>query len=130
MVGAGAVTQLLAGSFASVHAIDVSLSMLTTFSSQLPSDKYPTVTHSQHTLSSTSRESFRSGKTVPSPTKDEPRREVTLPRSVWDVAVVNLVLHHVDDVEGFMTGLKDLVVEGGTVVFTEFTNLKFHRTVS
>lgn len=52
-----------------------------------------------------------------------------LPRDQFDVAVVNLVLHHVDDVEGFMAGLKDLLVEGGTVVFTEFTNLKFHRTV-
>lgn len=55
---------------------------------------------------------------------------VKLQTGEWDLAVVNLVLHHVDDVKGFMAGLKDLLKEGGTVVFTEFTNLPLQRTVS
>lgn len=128
--GAGAVTKLYAESFASVHAIDVSASMLATFSDQLPSDKYPHVTYSQHTLSATSSQELSSEKPVPSPTKGQKDREVKLPRHSWDVAVVNLVLHHVDDIEGFMKGLKDLVAEGGWVVFTEFTNLHTEHKVS
>ena len=104
--------------------------MLATFSSQLPSDKYPNVTYSQHTLSPSSRQIFQSGQPVPSPTKSDSGRRVKIPRGEWDVAVVNLVLHHVDDVPGFMAGLKDLLREGGMVVFTEFTNLPLQRTVS
>lgn len=104
--------------------------MLATFSDQLPSDRYPHVTHSQHTLSTSSGKEFASNDLVPSPTKSEPDRKIKLPRSQWDLAVVNLVLHHVDDIEGFGKGLKDLIVPGGLVVFTEFTNLHEHRKVS
>jgi 2-polyprenyl-3-methyl-5-hydroxy-6-metoxy-1,4-benzoquinol methylase len=58
-----------------------------------------------------------------SPIRDDKEREVKVPRSQWDVAVSNLVLHHVDDIPGFMAGLTGLVVEGGWVIMTEFTNL-------
>jgi 2-polyprenyl-3-methyl-5-hydroxy-6-metoxy-1,4-benzoquinol methylase len=127
--GAGAVTQLLSKSFKSVHAIDVSPSMLSTFSTELPSNKYPNVTHSQHTLSSSSPEEFARW-SMKSPTEDEPDRNVSLPRSKWDVAAVILVLHHVDDIQGFMTGLTGLVEHGGWVVFAEFTNLGQGHKVS
>lgn len=104
--------------------------MLATASSELPSDTYPNVTYSQHTLSASSVDTFTSGEPVPSPTKAQPDRHIKLPRRQWDVAVANLVLHHVDDVQGFMAGLEDLLSEGGTVIFTEFTNLPLQRTVS
>jgi hypothetical protein len=116
------VTQLYSHSFASVHAIDVSPSMLATFPNELPTDKFPSVTHSLHTLSASSSESFQSG-SMKSPIQDDKEREVAVPRSQWDVAVSNLVLHHVDDIPGFMAGLTGLVVEGGWVIMTEFTNL-------
>jgi hypothetical protein len=106
--GAGAVTQLLAKSFGTVHAIDVSPSMLSTFSTEVPSDKYPNVTHSLHTLSSSSPAVFAEGE-MKSPIKGDPDRVISLPRSQWDVAAVIMVLHHVDDVEGFMTGLSGLI---------------------
>jgi 2-polyprenyl-3-methyl-5-hydroxy-6-metoxy-1,4-benzoquinol methylase len=123
------VTQLFSKSFKSIHAIDVSPSMLSTFSTELPSDKYPNVTHSQHTLSSSSSEEFAKG-SMKSPIEGDADRVVSLPRSKWDVAAVILVLHHVDDIEGFMTGLTGLVEDGGWVVFTEFTNLGQGHKVS
>lgn len=104
--------------------------MLATFSEQLPSEQYPHVTHSQHTLSAASAKEFASGEEVLSPTKADAERKARLPRAQWDLAVVNLVLHHVDDIEGFGKGLKDLIAPGGMVVFTEFTNLQNHRKVS
>lgn len=103
--------------------------MLATFSDQLPADKYPQVTHSQHTLSASSGKQFASDEPVLSPTKADPQRQTQLPRQQFDVAVVNLVLHHVDDIVGFMTGLKDVVAPGGWVVFTEFTNLNMGHKV-
>jgi 2-polyprenyl-3-methyl-5-hydroxy-6-metoxy-1,4-benzoquinol methylase len=127
--GAGAVTQLFSKSFKSVHAIDVSPSMLSTFSTELPSEKYPNVTYSLNTLSSSSPEEFAKG-TMKSPIEGDPNRVVSLPRSKWDVAAVILVLHHVDDIEGFMTGLTGLVEDGGWVVFAEFTNLGQGHKVS
>jgi hypothetical protein len=102
--------------------------MLSTFSTELPSDRYPNVTHSLHTLSSSSPEEFAEG-SMKSPTESEPDRVASLPRSKWDVAAVILVLHHVDDIEGFMTGLTGLVEDGGWVVFAEFTNLAAARKV-
>jgi 2-polyprenyl-3-methyl-5-hydroxy-6-metoxy-1,4-benzoquinol methylase len=96
--------------------------MLSTFSTELPTDKYPNVTHSLHTLSSSSPEEFKAG-SVKSPIEGDKERKVALPRSQWDVAASNLVLHHVDDIPGFMTGLVGLVVDGGWLVLTEFTNL-------
>jgi hypothetical protein len=103
--------------------------MLSTFSTELPSDKYPNVTYSLHTLSSSSPEEFSKG-SMKSPIEGDPDRVVSLPRSKWDVAAVILVLHHVDDIEGFMTGLTGLVEDGGWVVFTEFTNLGQGHKVS
>lgn len=55
-----------------------------------------------------------------SPTEAEPERKLDPPRARFDIAVVNLVLHHVDDIPGFLLGLKGLLVDGGRVVITEF----------
>ena len=96
--------------------------MLATFSTEVASDQYPNVTHSLHTLSASSPAAFAEGK-MKSPIKGEPERVISLPRSQWDVAAVILVLHHVDDIVAFMTGLTGLVAPGGWVVLTEFTNL-------
>jgi len=103
--------------------------MLSTFSTELPSDTYPNVTYSLHTLSSSSPDEFAKGN-MKSPIEDEPERVVSLPRSKFDAAAVILVLHHVDDMEGFMKGLTGLVEDGGWVVLTEFTNLAKVRKVS
>lgn len=65
-----------------------------------------------------------------SPIKSEPERVSSLPLSQWDVAAVIMVLHHVDDVEGFMTGLSGLIVPGGWVVLSEFTNIGDGQKVS
>jgi hypothetical protein len=103
--------------------------MLSTFSTELPSDRYPNVTYSLHTLSSSSPEECAKG-SMKSPIEGDADRVVSLPRSKWDVAAVILVLHHVDDIEGFMTGVTGLVEDGGWVVFTEFTNLGQGHKVS
>jgi 2-polyprenyl-3-methyl-5-hydroxy-6-metoxy-1,4-benzoquinol methylase len=63
-----------------------------------------------------------------SPIEGDTERVVALPRTRWDVAAVILVLHHVDDIQGFMTGLTGLIEPGGWIVLTEFTNLgKGHK---
>jgi hypothetical protein len=103
--------------------------MLSTFSTELPSDKYPNVSYSLHTLSSSSPEEFAK-RSMKSPIEGDADRVVSLPRSKWDIAAVILVLHHVDDIEGFMTGLTGLVEDGGWVVFSEFTNLGQGHKVS
>jgi len=103
--------------------------MLATFSTEVPSDQYPNVTHSLHTLSASSPAAFAEAK-MKSPIKGEPERVISLPRSQWDVAAVIMVLHHVDDVEGFMTGLSGLISPGGWVVLSEFTNIGDGQKVS
>lgn len=65
-----------------------------------------------------------------SPIEGDPERIVSLPHTKFDVAAVVFVLHHVDDITGFMTGLIGLLEEGGWVVFAEFTNLAKVRKVS
>ena len=55
-----------------------------------------------------------------SPTEAEPERKLAPPRAKFDVAVANMVIHHVDDMAGFMQGLVGLLSPGGWVVFTEF----------
>ena len=117
--GAGAVTHHLSKTFATVHSIDTSPSMLTSFAKHLPSS-LKNVTHAGHAIGPTSAEDFSSGKTMPSPTPDDPHRWVVPPRKEFDVAIANLVIHHVDDVEGFMKGMTGLVKPGGWVVITEF----------
>lgn len=42
------------------------------------------------------------------------------PRKEFDVAVVNLVLHHIDDTSSFLKGSTGLLKPGGWVVITEF----------
>jgi len=103
--------------------------MLSTFATELPSEKYPNVSYSLHTLSSSSPEEFAKGLTK-SPIEGDPERIVSLPHTKFDVAAVVFVLHHVDDITGFMTGLIGLLEEGGWVVFAEFTNLAKVRKVS
>jgi hypothetical protein len=43
-----------------------------------------------------------------------------VPRSNFDVAVANIMVHHVDDLDGFFTGLMGLIKPGGWAVITEF----------
>ncbi|ORX40839.1 S-adenosyl-L-methionine-dependent methyltransferase [Kockovaella imperatae] len=114
--GAGAVTKLYAESFASVHAIDTSTSMLLAFSDRLP----PKTTYSLHALSEDSPKDFQDGKEMFSPTKSEQERKLAPPRARFDIAVANLVLHHVDNLDGFMAGVVGLLNQGGWFVITEF----------
>ena len=110
-------TQHYAKTFGSVHAIDTSPSMLLTLSSRLPEK----TTYSLHALNKDSAAEFASGKTMLAPTPEQPQRQLALPRSAFNVAVANLVVHHVDDLDGFMQGIFSLLEPGGWVVFTEFT---------
>lgn len=55
-----------------------------------------------------------------SPVPNDPERTQLPPREKFDVAVVNLVLHHIDDTSSFLKGLIGLIKPGGWVVITEF----------
>ncbi|KAK8850676.1 hypothetical protein IAR55_004596 [Kwoniella newhampshirensis] len=116
--GPGSVTPHLEPHFSTIHSIDTSPSMLVAFSQNVPSS--PKLTHSLHALSSSSATTFSSGQPQSSPTKDEPNREIVPPKQRFDLALANLVVHHVDDRESFMQGVVGLVKSGGWVVFTEF----------
>jgi SAM-dependent methyltransferase len=89
--------------------------MLLTFASSHAS---PTITHSLHFLSPSSATEFQSPLLSPLPAEQE--RRLTPPRAHFDVAIANLVLHHVDDWAGMMRGLQDLLSPGGWFVGTEF----------
>lgn len=115
ILGPGLVTSHLSPHFSSIHAIDVSPSMLLTFAKLHNS---PEITHSLHFLSPSSPEEFQTPLLSPLPA--EPERRLNPPRSQFGVAVANLVLHHVDDWKGMMTGLQGLLGEGGWFVGTEF----------
>ncbi|WVW80616.1 hypothetical protein I302_102602 [Kwoniella bestiolae CBS 10118] len=117
--GPGTVTKHLLSTFASVHSIDVSPAMLLTLSQYLPAASYPTLSYSLHTLSPDSPNLFHSKAPLRSPTEENKEREVVPPRGRFDLAVCNLVLHHVDDIPNFMVGAVGLVREGGWLVFTE-----------
>jgi len=116
--GAGAVTHHLAPTFHTVHGIDTSLSMLLTFSSHLPLSG--NVTWSLHAISPSSPSTFASRLPLLSPTPNDEKREMVPPSSGFDVAVANLVIHHIDDLDPFFRGLKGLIRPGGWVVITEF----------
>ena len=105
-------TPHLAETFASVHSIDVSLSMLKTFSTHV---QMPNVTHSLHTLGHASDFTHPQ----PSPTADDPERVSQPPRAQWDVLVINMTLHHVDNVPDFWAGAQRVLVHGGWCVVTE-----------
>jgi hypothetical protein len=64
---------------------------------------------------------FSARKPFPAPTEAEPERTAPPPQERFDVAAVNLVLHHVDDIKGFMEGVRGVLKPGGVVVITEFT---------
>lgn len=108
-----------ASRFASVHGIDLSPSMLLALSGRLPEiSSAKNITYSLHALSPSSPEDFKGP--LPSPTQDDPERKLTPPRAHFDIAVLNLVLHHVDKLDSLMNGLKGMLRSGGYVVLTEF----------
>ena len=110
-------TSHYANSFRSVHSIDTSPSMLQTLSKYVTNHN---VTHALHAISPASAQQFRSGEAMRSPTSSEPERTLAPPRDVFDVAVANLVLHHIDDTRSFLAGVVGLLKPGGWFVITEF----------
>jgi hypothetical protein len=124
------VTANLFPHFASLHAIDVSANMLIGFAARL-SD--PRVTHSLHFLSPSSSDDFLTP--LVSPTRDLPDRRLQPPRAKFDVAVANLVLHHVGDWTGLMIGIQMLLAgggadkQGGWFVGTEFGKVEGEKDV-
>lgn len=126
--GPGLVTAELAPLFATVHAIDTSDNMLKTFATQ-PAAQRENVTWAKHQLHSGSGDDFVRGNAVPSPTPEDPTRELKPPREKFDVAVANLVVHHVDNLDQFFKGLFSVLVPGGTVIITEFSTLPNGRDV-
>lgn len=77
------------------------------------------MTYSLHTLTPPSSAEFEGKSPQPSPTQFEPERKIAPPRARWDVGVVAMVMHHVDDVAGFMEGLVGVLEVGGWVVVIE-----------
>ncbi|BEI90529.1 uncharacterized protein CcaverHIS019_0305990 [Cutaneotrichosporon cavernicola] len=118
--GPGAVTQHLADSFGIVYATELSANMLKTFSGQ-PVAQRDNVSFGLVSLGPNSKDEFKARKAFPSPTEAEPERTAAPPVVMFDVAVVNLVLHHVDDINSFMEGVKGVLRPGGVIVVTEFT---------
>ncbi|WRT70865.1 uncharacterized protein IL334_007864 [Kwoniella shivajii] len=118
--GPGAVTKHLLPTFALVHAIDLSPSMIMSLNSYLPSSSYPSLTGTLHALSSSSAKIFEDGEPLSSPTSEDKSRKISPPKAQFDLAVSNLVLHHVDDVDPFMLGAIGLLKKGGWFVLTEF----------
>lgn len=122
--GPGLVTSHLAPNFASLHAIDVSPSMLLYFSRTHSSS---IITHSLHFLNPSSSTEFT--QPLLSPLHNEPERRLTPPRNKFGVAVMNLVLHHVEDWSGLMQGIQGLLEDGGWFVGTEFGKTEDGRDV-
>ena len=123
ILGGGAVTQHLAKSFKTIHAIDTSPSMLLTFSKNLPVNN-PNITYSLHFISPDSADTFAKREPMFSPTNDQTlggnERKIPPPRARFDLAVANLVVHHIDDLDSFTRGVVGLLNPGGWVVLTEF----------
>ena len=89
--------------------------MLTTFADYLP-PKNDNLTWDLHAISPSSPSQFESKSSVnPAETRWKPTT-----RTRFDVIVANLVVHHVDDISSFFTGLVGLLSQGGMVVITEF----------
>lgn len=118
--GPGAVTPYLADAFGQVYAIEASKSMITSFGGQAVA-KRDNVAYGLVMLHPGSGKEFESRTEYSSPTDEEPERKMPPPAARFDVAVVNLVLHHVDDVGAFVDGIKGVLKSGGVVVITEFT---------
>lgn len=100
--------------------------MLLTFAS---THADPSITHSLHALSASSSASFEAHEPLPSPTRAEPERKAPAPRAKWDVAVANLVLHHVDHMDDFFAGAIGCLDPGGWFVATEFGRVEGQRDV-
>lgn len=122
--GPGLVTEHLAKTYGSVHAIETSVSQLETFALQ-PAAKAKNVTWGLVTI----RPGIDLRKEVLSPTCDDGRRMKAAPRNHFDVVVVNLVVHHVDDLVQFFGGIMSVTKPGGIVVITEFTVAEDGRDV-
>jgi len=90
--------------------------MLLTHAAHLPSG----ATYSLHAISPDSPKVFDERQPLPSPTTSDENRSLVPPRTRFDVLVANLVVHHVDDLDGFFAGVVGLVKPGGWVVITEF----------
>lgn len=122
--GPGLVTEHLAKTFGSVHAIETSASQLKTFAAQ-PVAKETNVTWGLVTI----RPGVDMSNAVPSPTPEDGNRQKSAPRDKFDVAVANLVVHHVDDISRFLGGILSVLKPGGIVVITEFTLAENGRDV-
>ena len=104
--------------------------MLLAFSTHLPPSNNPTVSYALHALSASSPIEFANQTPVYSPTRDDNERKLPSPRSRFDLAVANMVVHHVDNLDGFMSGRTGLLEDGGWVVFTEFGKEEGDRDVA
>jgi SAM-dependent methyltransferase len=93
--------------------------MLLAYANHLPA-AHENLTWAIHAVYPSSADDFAKRTPMRSPTTDEPQRMLAPPREAFDVAVVNLVLHHIDDTASFLQGLKGLIKPGGWVVVTEF----------
>lgn len=92
--------------------------MLLSLSTLLPSSSHPTLSHSLHFLSPSSPTDFMTP--LFSPIPSEPERKLVPPQREFDLAIANLVAHHVDDLDGWMEGAVGLLRKGGWLVVTEF----------
>jgi SAM-dependent methyltransferase len=107
--------------------------MLLALSTRIPTFATPAptnITHTLHFLSPISHQEFTSSTPLPSPTSDNQERKLIPPRGEFDLAVANLVVHHVDDLKGFMQGVRGMLKPGGRVVFTEFGKLEGGKDVA
>lgn len=104
--------------------------MLIGFSARLADTR---ITHSLHFLSPSSPTDFLTP--LVSPTRNEPERKLQPPRAKFDVAVANLVLHHVGDWSGLMAGVQGLLAggaadkQGGWFIGTEFGKVEGEKDV-
>ncbi|GMK56327.1 hypothetical protein CspeluHIS016_0301670 [Cutaneotrichosporon spelunceum] len=94
--------------------------MLKTFAKQ-PVAQHSNVSYGLVSLGPGSAAEFKARNAFPSPSEAEPDRTAPPPVQAFDIAAVNLVLHHVDDIAPFMEGIKGVLKPGGVLVVTEFT---------
>jgi ubiquinone/menaquinone biosynthesis C-methylase UbiE len=136
-LGGGAVTRLLAPTFGSISAIDIEPTMITSLHAHLSptvfasdpttkpsSNSEVNVTAFVHTITSKSPASFAAGDKHPSPTPSDPDRTIRPPAYRYDVAIIIMVLHHVENPDEFFAGLTGLLKEGGKVVVIEPNGLE------
>ncbi|KAL1409165.1 hypothetical protein Q8F55_005995 [Vanrija albida] len=115
--GVGTVTPYLADTFASVHALEPSPSMLAVLAKDAVASR-SNVTYSQHPV--TARTGAEFSTPLLSPTPGDRERRLVPPRAQFDVAICTLVVHHVDDFGPFFAGVLSLLKPGGIFVAIEF----------